>query len=526
MAETMKSTAHSHSVLFTFLGPEDPYSQKAGSHRQSGPVLHLVNLRRFTHVILLATPETLARAEKAEKALRQEQPGLDVRILSLTLQDPTDYTQILELLRERVRPVMAEFGEGDLFIATASGTPQMHACWILLVVTGELPARVLHLRPPRYVCEDYPVVRELDLSDAVFPSLTTPEAGAVAGEAMEPPASPRPDAARVARQAGILGDHPELLRAVGVAVTLAPFDVPLLLRGETGTGKDLLAQLIHRESGRPPEKFITVNCSTLPPDLAESILFGHVQGSFTGAGRDHLGKFQQADGGTLYLEDLGELSLPAQAKLLRAMETQVIEPLGSESPVSINVRVIGATNRGLQQDIREGSFRRDLYYRFADEIHLLPLRERRGDIPRIALAMLDRLNSSFAEPRRLSQSALEKLRKAYWHGNVRDLQNVIERAALTCNAPVIEPEHLVLRESFANPELISIPEPYEGFSMEDYLSRVRRMLIQRSLKIAGNNKSQAARLLGVTPQAVHKYLKLRREKERDDREQEPQTAPK
>jgi transcriptional regulator with GAF, ATPase, and Fis domain len=258
---------------------------------------------------------------------------------------------------------------------------------------------------------------------------------------------------------------------------------------------------------------VAVNCAALPQHLVENILFGHVQGAFAGAERTCAGKFQQADGGTLFLDDLGELPLKVQAKLLRAIESRYIEPLGSEKPVQVNVRVIAATNRSLERAMQEGVFRRDLYYRFADVIYLPPLRERRGDIPLIALAMLDRLNKGLATPRRLSQAALEKLRKAYWHGNVRDLQNVIERAALTSNSPVIEPEDLVLRESFANPELISIPEPYEGFSMEAYLSRVRKMLIQRALTIADENKSQAARLLGVSPQAVHKHLKVQKARE-------------
>jgi transcriptional regulator with PAS, ATPase and Fis domain len=302
-------------------------------------------------------------------------------------------------------------------------------------------------------------------------------------------------------------------QALEQGAALAPSSVPILLLGETGTGKELFARYIHRLSGRPAERFVPINCAALPQELVESMLFGHKRGAFTGAISDQKGKFDMADGGTLFLDELAELPLPTQAKLLRVLQDGVIEPLGSPGAHQVDVRVIAATNQDLQHAIRHRKFREDLYYRLnVGEIHLPPLRERRSDISKIALHVLDRVNAGLRRPRRLTPGALSRLQRHAWPGNVRDLQNVIERSLRLATKDVLETDDLLISEPImALDPLARLPEPEEGFSLEEYLTSARKQLILRALERADGNQSAAARLLGISPQAVHKFLMKNRE---------------
>src|SRR5690606_5918906 len=183
--------------------------------------------------------------------------------------------------------------------AVASGTPQMHACWVLLAASGEIPAKILHIRPPRFVTKDQSVVSEVDLSADEFPSV---RARIRVPEGI--PDEGRPDLALAVRQLNIVGDHASIRAAIEIAAALATSDAPILIRGETGTGKELFARLVHVLSGRPKDRFVAINCAAIPEDLVESVLFGHRKGAFTGAVRDQLGKFDLANGGTLFLDEL------------------------------------------------------------------------------------------------------------------------------------------------------------------------------------------------------------------------------
>jgi transcriptional regulator with PAS, ATPase and Fis domain len=261
-------------------------------------------------------------------------------------------------------------------------------------------------------------------------------------------------------------------------------------------------------SGRPSEAFVALNCASIPKELAESILFGHKRGSFTGAVADQIGKFELADRGALFLDELGELPLTAQAKLLRVLQDGLVEQIGAKKPRKVDLRIVASTNQNLGKAISQGTFREDLYYRLnVGEIRLPPLRERRSDIPKIVLQVLDRINASLKRPRRLSQAALARLQGHSWPGNVRDLQNVIERSARLTRGEVIDADDLILSEPvYKDDPLSSLPEPVEGFSIEGFLSSARKQLVLKAMEAARGNRSEAARLLGVSPQAVHKYL--------------------
>jgi DNA-binding NtrC family response regulator len=447
----------------------------------------------------LSTPNTERNTEGTLAALA-EHPA--VKQIIVPLQDPTDYGAILRHLRSITKEVVDEHLGAEYFVSVASGTPQMHACWVLLASSGEFAARILHIRPPRFVTADLPLVSEIDLTAPDFPVVRS------RALALDVPETPAPNIRRALDELGLVADHPKMVSALNVAAALASSTAPVLIFGATGTGKELVAKFIHRLSGRPQEKFIALNCAAIPRDLAESVLFGHRKGSFTSAIADQQGKFEQADGGTLFLDELGELPLQAQAKLLRVLQDGLVEAIGAKRPRKVDVRVIGATNQNLPRAIREKEFREDLYYRLnVGEIKLPALRERRSDIPKVALHVLDRINTTLKRPKRLSQAALARLQGQSWPGNVRDLQNVIERSALLAQKDLIDADDLIISEPVSKEDPLShLPEPAEDFSMEDFLSSARKQLVLRAIQSANGNQSEAARLLGVSPQAVHKYL--------------------
>jgi two-component system response regulator HydG len=344
------------------------------------------------------------------------------------------------------------------------------------------------------------------MTDGAFPAVRFP--AAAAPEAVE--GCPSPD--HLIRQLGIVGDHPEMRKALATAALLAPASVPVLVLGETGTGKEVFSRFVHLLSGRPREAFFPVNCAALPHELVESILFGHKKGAFSGAVADQKGKFEAADGGTLFLDEIGELPAAAQAKLLRVLQDGVVEPLGATKPKKVDVRLVAATNRDLAKEVREGRFREDLYYRVnCGVVQLPPLRSRRTDIPKLALGILDQVNRSLKRPKRLSAEALSKLQMQDWPGNVRDLRNVLERSALLSKGDVLDVGDLQIAEPVRSADpYAGLPEPAEGFSLDGFLSGARRHIFEQALAMADGNQSRAGKLLGVSSQAVHKFLQERK----------------
>jgi len=495
-------------ILLTFTGFHDPYFKGLiDQGEQPGPILSLLATRPFDNIFLFDTPSTQRVTQETKNAISKLHRQSEIHVLEINLDDPTNYKEILRGLREHLPKIIEDFPSARFFVAVASGTPHMHACLVLLAASGEIPARVLHVRPPHFVTKENPLVSEVDLSSNEFPAVRF-QSGPIKAEGSEI------DASSVRVQLGIVGDHPSMQRSLEVGATLASSQVPILILGETGTGKELFARYIHRLSGRPRETFITVNCAAIPEDLVESLLFGHKKGAFTSAIDDQVGKFDTANNGTLFLDELGELPLSAQAKLLRVLQDGLVEPIGQTKVHKVDVRVVGATNRDLRKLVRQGKFRKDLFYRLdVGEIILPPLRERRSDIPKLALHILDRLNGSLRQPKRLSAEALSRLQSHNWAGNVRDLENVIERSARLCRHDVLDADDLLITEpvTYADP-LDALPVPYEGFSLDEFLGSARKQIILRALEAANGNQSRAARMLGITPQAVHKFLQQSKRK--------------
>lgn len=240
----------------------------------------------------------------------------------------------------------------------------------------------------------------------------------------------------------LIGKSPKFVECLKIVGRIARTDLPVLITGESGTGKEIVAKAIHQKSNRADKPFVVVNCGAVPIELIESELFGHVKGAFTGADRDRKGLWEEADGGTIFLDEITETSPLFQVKLLRVLQENEIRPVGSSQTRKVNARVLAATNKNIEQEVKEGRFRQDLMYRLnAITIHLPPLRERREDIPLLIEHFLTKIEKESGRKLKMSEKALEILKNHYWHGNIRELENVILRAAsLTDN--VIRPSHL------------------------------------------------------------------------------------
>jgi len=304
----------------------------------------------------------------------------------------------------------------------------------------------------------------------------------------------------------VIGEGPALRAAVDLARRVAPTRASVLLTGETGTGKEVLAGLIHRLSPRRDRPLVKVNCAALPETLLESELFGHERGAFTGADRPRIGRFEQASGGTLFLDEVGDMSPATQAKLLRVLQDQEFHRLGGTRILRTDARIVAATNRDLGQRVREGLFREDLLFRLdVIRIELPPLRDRPEDV----VALAQRFVREFAgagpgRPRGLSEGALRRLRAHRWPGNVRELRNAIERAVLLADGPRIRAEDLALQPAAAEPAVGGRPElPAAGVDLRE----VERGLVLEALQRAGWVQKDAARLLGVSRRTLNYMIR-------------------
>jgi two-component system response regulator AtoC len=295
----------------------------------------------------------------------------------------------------------------------------------------------------------------------------------------------------------------ELVRRVG------PTRSAVLITGETGTGKELVARAIHNLSPRRERLFVPLNCAAIPTDLLESELFGHTRGAFTGAQADRIGKFELADGGTLFLDEIGDMAYPLQAKLLRVLQEGVIERIGSNKRITVDVRVLSSTHRDLAVGIREGRFREDLFYRLnVFQIPLPPLRERREDVEHLATFFLRRFSQELGkEPPALTAEARRLLTAYDWPGNVRELQNLMERTAVLATGPELDPGffRLLLPQTTSTPP---VNAGEETLALEPAVEELERKMILRALSAANDNKAQAARLLGVSERTL--WYKLKR----------------
>jgi len=282
----------------------------------------------------------------------------------------------------------------------------------------------------------------------------------------------------------------------------------VLITGENGTGKELVARAIHRQSPRAEEPFVEVNCAAIPSELIESELFGHMKGSFTGAIADRAGKFEQADGGTLFLDEIGDMSHSAQAKVLRVLQDGVVTRIGGSKPVKVDVRVLAATNKNLEEEIAEGHFREDLFYRLnVVPINVPPLRERREDIPQLVLHFLDTLSRrEGVAPRTIAPEAVERLQHLEWPGNVRELRNTIERLLILSSGTRITGDDIARLVGRRDSEQVGLGSLLECKTFEEFKHAAERAFLLAKLREFDWNVSETARALDMPRSNLYKKI--------------------
>ena len=303
---------------------------------------------------------------------------------------------------------------------------------------------------------------------------------------------------------GLVAESAAARAAVALARRAAASEIAVLFEGESGVGKEVFARAVHADSARAHAPFVAVNCGALPESLVESILFGHERGAFTGAVERRAGKFVEADGGVLFLDEIGELPLSAQVKLLRAVQEGEVDPLGAAQPRRVNIRLLAATNRDLRREVAEGRFREDLFYRVsAFPVRIPPLRVRREDIAPLALRLLTRLAPDGAQPR-LTPEAARVLEAAPWPGNVRELENALHRALVLADGGPLRPEHLPAPAPPAAVHGATHEGSHDGALPT--LSEVEAAHIRLVLARCGGRMAEAARRLGIGRSTLYRKL--------------------
>lgn len=306
----------------------------------------------------------------------------------------------------------------------------------------------------------------------------------------------------------IVGASPDMIDIFKTIGRVARTQATVLVTGETGTGKELMAEAIHNASDRRSGPLVKVNCAALPETLLESELFGHEKGSFTGAIAQHKGRFEAAHRGTIFLDEVGEMSLATQKKLLRVLQEREFERVGGTEPVKVDVRVIAATNRNLRDEVIDGRFREDLFYRLnVIEVHMPPLRDRKDDIPALVSHFLDKHRySGVAIPARISEDAMAVLLAHEWPGNVRELENIVQRAVVLSRGELITPEHIVFQSDMTR-NIVDVEQKVRaGALLDEVLVEVRRQAITTAMRLHDSNRQKAADQLGISLEQLHAMI--------------------
>jgi transcriptional regulator with PAS, ATPase and Fis domain len=459
-----------------------------------GPVAQAVADRSYEAVVLLSNYPEQKGSQYHSWLKGKAQTQISLHHVPLT--GPTQFGEIYQAAVKVLMDVLKKHGSSvELTFHLSPGTPAMAAVWIILAKT-RFPAELIESSKEHGVRT---AAVPFEISAEFIPDLLR-----------------KPDRERERLSASLPPEAPEFVhiihrsavmkRVIARARRVATRSVPVLIEGESGTGKELLARAIHNASPRRDRLFVAVNCGAIPSELIESELFGHVKGAFTGADRPRQGYFEAASEGTLFLDEVGELPLQAQVKILRTLQEGEVVPVGATKPTKINVRVIAATNRTLTKEIATGAFRADLFYRLAVAIlQIPPLRERPGDLSLLIDRLLDQINQeSAADPgfvhKKISVGARNLLLAHHWPGNVRELLNTLRRAAIWSDGPTITVEDA--RDALLPAALPRASEILNrplgaGLNLPELMASVARHYLSRAMEESHGNKTKAAESIGL-----------------------------
>lgn len=479
--------AKKQNVLLCWVGGND---LKALTGSDAGPVLSTLRAESFDQVELLSSYP----AEKVEPYLAwlREQVSAQVKVSYESLTSPVHFGDIYQAANAHLARLQVPGTQ--LSILLSPGTPAMQAIWILLGKTrypatfyqSSLEQGVQQVEVPFEIAAEYVPAAN---------TISTDKLVQLAG--LDAPVDAAFDS--------IVTQSERMLALKAQAQILAAKQVPVLIYGETGTGKELFARAIHNAGPRSAAPFVAVNCGAIVPELIDSTLFGHKKGAFTGAIADRPGVFQQAHGGTLFLDEFGELTPDVQVRLLRVLQEGTFTPVGSNQELKVDVRLITATHRNLMQEVAQGRFREDLFYRIAvGVLHLPPLREREGDLLLLSEALLAGIASQDAslDDKKISAEAKNLILQHPWRGNVRELQSTLLRAALWCPGDLIaahDIEQALFKLPQAQADVLAM-DVTQGIDLQQVIAEVAGHYLRKALTLTGKNKTRAASLLGLKSQ--------------------------
>lgn len=485
----------SKSWLIAWIGKTDHEAAEGLLGKNVGPIASaLTEGVRYGRIYLL-TNYDFSRSKRYCEWLEKTAgyASEEVDLYQVDLDSPIDYGAIYEAVSANLRAAGLPRDDIELTFHLSPGTPAMAAIWIILAKT-RFPAKLIQTSRERGL---EPVNFFFDLANDFLPEYLQ-RTGERIIRLTEGAKEAAPEFGK------IIHESAEVRRQIDLARRIAALDVPVLVLGETGTGKELFAEAIHAASPRASQMFVAVNCGAMSPDLASSELFGHKRGAFTGAVTERKGHFQEASGGTLFLDEIGDLPADTQVRLLRALQTGEVTPLGSSKPIKVDVRIIAATHRDLAADVSAGRFREDLFHRLAVGIlRLPPLRHRGRDLGVLIDHFLAQINADArgkpeAQDKEISKDARNILLTYSWPGNVRELYHTLVRASIWSQGPIISGDDVasaLLHIERKGDAVLGRPLT-QGFDLKGLLDEVARDYIARALKESGERKSVAAELLG------------------------------
>jgi transcriptional regulator with PAS, ATPase and Fis domain len=491
-------------ILLAWIGKTDLNAAASVPEAGSGPICAAVTQTRYDRVILLNNYPAKDGARYVKWLRQQTQSEVEHQNVPLT--SPTNFEEIYQTAVRAIEQVRKKSG-GDVRLTfhLSPGTPAMSAVWIILskmryraeLVESSKQGGVQTVSIPFDISAEYipEFLRQPDEELEKLSSGVAPESAAFSD---------------------IIHRSEPMRRELAMAQKVAMRNVSVLIEGESGTGKELLAKAIHQSSPRKDKPFVAVNCGAIPAELVESELFGNERGAYTGADKKRIGLFVKTNGGTIFLDEIGELPLAAQVKLLRVVQEREVTPLGSGEPQKVDVRIISATNRNLMREVDLGNFREDLYYRLAVFVlNLPPLRAREGDLVLLIDNILKSINQSETElglkDKTLSPGARNLLLHHHWPGNIRELQNTLLRAAILSSGDRIKEEDVrsAIRPATSKErDNIWTRQLGNGFDLQELLAQIARHYLTNALAESKDNKTEAAKLVGLPSyQTLTNWLK-------------------
>ncbi len=481
-------------ILLTFIGDNDCHPNE-----KPGAILSILHQREFHKIYLLYNHERyLKPAADISCYCEAHFPKLKVVCKQALAENPTDYNTVYPAMYKAVKEILKKERSAkhtvSHTVSLTSGSPAMHACWIFLRQGGVIDAELIQvsreskISQVTFELDDFPKIQNVNEMKAEMTKL------ARENKALKSQLQLTHD--------NIMGECPDILKVKEQIRIFTDTDIPIFIRGQSGTGKELVAEAIHYNSSRKEKRLIKVNCGAIPQELFESEFFGHKKGAFTGANSDKPGKFRMADGGTIFLDEIADLPLTMQVKLLRVLEDGVFVPVGGVNEENVNVRLISATNKDIREKVRHGDFREDLFYRLIHaEIKLPELRDRGHDRVLIAQHIMEQLNRKYGKKKSLDRSATALILKYHWPGNIRHLKSTLETAYVFPGNKIMA-ENMNIIEIEPVSDRIVIPD--EGVDLNH---EILPKYYEAALKKTDGNAEQAAKLLGLKPHTFRARLR-------------------